>query len=56
MEENRVEITVSEYHELLKNAERVAVFKRMLANDEYISTKDIKAIFDIEVVKEQKNG
>lgn len=51
MEENKVEITVSEYHELLRTAERVAVFKRMLARDDYISNKDIKAIFDFEEVQ-----
>lgn len=46
-EESRVEISVTEYHELLRMAERVAAVERFFAKSKYVCTEDIKIILDI---------
>ena len=56
MEENTVEITVQEYHELLKMKERIATVERMYARSGYVSDEDIKIILDIEATKEDENA
>ncbi len=48
MQENRVDITVEEYHELLRVAERVAVIERILKKDRFIADADLRLILDIE--------
>lgn len=47
MQENRVDITVEEYHELLRVSERVAVIERILRNNRFIADADLKLILDI---------
>lgn len=47
MEEKTVEISVAEYHKLLKVAERVECLRRMVAASEYVSTGEIMAVLDI---------
>lgn len=47
MEENKVEITVSEYHGLLRMAERIAVVERLAETTEYLATGDVLAILGI---------
>lgn len=42
-----VEVPMSEYEELVRNSERIAAVKRLLAANEYISTKDVAALLDI---------
>lgn len=47
MQENRVDITVEEYHELLKKAERIAVIERLVSNNRFIADQDLKLILSI---------
>lgn len=47
MEEKTVEITVAEYHELLRKAERIAVLERMVSTGNYVSTSDMLAVLDL---------
>jgi hypothetical protein len=48
MEEKTVEITVQEYHELLRKVERIAAVERLCARSSYVSIDDVKIILDIE--------
>ena len=48
MDENKVEIPVEEYHDLLRKAERIAIVERLVNRCEYINTSDILAVLDIE--------
>ena len=56
MEENKVEITVSEYHDLLRKAERIAVLERMLKRNKYLSTGDVRDILCIEETEGSTDG
>ena len=47
MDEDRVEISVTEYHGLLRMAERVAAVERLCTRSKYVSVEDIKIILDI---------
>lgn len=57
MEEKTVEITVAEYHELLKVSERVECLRRLVEKGGYVSSGDMIAVLDLspELV-EVKNG
>jgi hypothetical protein len=47
MEEKTVEITVQEYHELLRKAERIAAVERLCARSSYVCVDDVKHVLDI---------
>ena len=47
-----VEVPKSEYEKLVQKAERVDVVERLVAANEYVSTKDIVAILGIEIKKQ----
>ena len=55
MNENKVEITVAEYHDLLRKAERIAVLGRMVATGDYISTGDMLAVLDIKKPEKEQS-
>lgn len=42
-----VEVPLPEYEKLVRNSESIAAVKRLLAANDYISTKDIAALLDI---------
>lgn len=46
-EKNTVEISVEEYHALLRTAERVAALERLFNKAQYVSTGDVVAILNI---------
>jgi hypothetical protein len=52
MEEKTVEITVQEYHELLKKAERIDTLKRLLSVKNFIDVEETKALLDIKVAQD----
>lgn len=56
MEEKTVEITVQEYHELLRKAERIAAVERLCEKSDYVALEDVKIILCIETKKEKNNG
>ena len=47
MEEKTVEITVQEYHELLRQAERIATVGRFIETTDYINVVELKALLGI---------
>lgn len=47
MNENTITITLEEYKELLKKAERIAAVERMFNQTSYVNTEDIKIVLDI---------
>lgn len=51
--DNKITITSEEYKELVQMATAASIIKRMVACNKYVSTADIKAIFDI---KETEGG
>jgi hypothetical protein len=53
--ENKVTITLEEYASLLVKAERIDVIERMLAQDKYVSTSDIRNVVGIPE-KGESNG
>lgn len=52
MNENTVKITLDEYSELIRKAERVATLERMFERTPYLSDQEIKAVLDIHTEKE----
>lgn len=54
--ENKITITLEEYASLLVKAERIAVIERMLAQDKYVSTSDIRTIVGIPEKVESTGG
>lgn len=53
--ENTITISISEYKALVAKAERIAATERLIANVEYVSTDDIKAVLNICTEKEIDN-
>lgn len=51
--ENKITVTSEEYKELVQMATAAAIIKRMVVSNKYVSTTDIKAVFDI---KETEGG
>lgn len=49
-----VELQKAEYDKLLRDSERIEIIKRMYANNDYVSTKDIATVLDIKENKEKK--
>lgn len=47
MNENTITITIDEYKELVRKAERIAAVERMFTSGSYISTDDIKPVLGI---------
>lgn len=47
-ESDRIDISVAEYNDLVRDSEKIAAVRRLVAANEYISTKDVMAILDIE--------
>lgn len=47
MTENTITITLDEYRELLKKAERIAAVERMLTITKYVSMDDVKIVLGI---------
>lgn len=47
MTENTITISVEEYKDLLKKAERIATFERIFAVNEFIATNDVAHILGI---------
>ena len=48
-------ITLEEYAELIRAQERISVVERLIAENEYISTKDIAAVLGISVPERKVN-
>lgn len=48
-----VSVPKSEYEELVRDSERLAIVKNMLTNSKYVSTVDMKIILDIENVDDK---
>lgn len=46
--ENKITITLEEYKTLLLMSAKAAIIKRMVENNKYVTTEDIKAVFGIE--------
>ena len=53
--ENR-NITLEEYRELIKKAERISAAERLINSGGYVTVDDIAAILDIKRVKENENA
>lgn len=53
--DNKITITLEEYKALLLMAAKAAIIKRMLENNKYVGTGDLKTILDIEET-EKENG
>lgn len=49
-----IEVSKNEYEELVRASEKIAAAKRFLAANEYVSTKDLAALLDID--RETKEG
>ena len=43
-----VEITTAEFYALAQSVEKIAAVKRLIAANDYVCTKDILAVLDIE--------
>jgi len=43
-----VSVPKSEYEELVRDSEQLAIVKNVIANSKYVSTDDLKIILDIE--------
>jgi UDP-3-O-acyl-N-acetylglucosamine deacetylase len=56
MNENTITITLEEYKELLRKAERIATVEKMLANLAYVNVDDIKVALDIQKAKGDKEN
>lgn len=54
MEEKNIKITLEEYRDLLRKAERIATVERMFASG-YVSSDDIKAVLGIKEEKESED-
>jgi hypothetical protein len=52
MNENTITITLEEYKELLRKAERIATVERMIASTNYVNVEDIEVALDIKKAKE----
>ena len=53
--DNKITITLEEYKALLLLSSKAAIIKRMLENNKYVGTGDLKTILDIEET-EKENG
>ena len=49
-----IEIPKEEYNQLIRESEKLAIIKRMLAKEQYVSASDMRMILGIE--EEQKEG
>lgn len=54
--DNKITISIDEYRELLKEAERAAVIRKLVKKDGYANTGDVKAILGIEETEGSTNG
>lgn len=54
--ENKITISIDEYRELLKEAERASVIRKLVTKDGYASTGDIMAILCIEKTEGKTDG
>jgi hypothetical protein len=52
MNERTVTISLYEYNDLVRKAERIATLGRMFAESEYISVGDIKMVLNLDERKE----
>lgn len=53
--ENTITIPLRAYEELIRANEKLRAVERLCKRTNYADMNDVKAILDIEVVKEQKN-
>lgn len=53
--DNKITITLEEYKTLLLLSAKAAIIKRMVENNKYVGTGDLKTILDIEET-EKENG
>ena len=53
MNENTITITLDEYKELLKKAERIDTLERMYEGGCYVSDDDVKTVLGIKKAKEE---
>lgn len=53
--ENNITISLEAYEELIRANEKLRAVERLCKRGNYTDTNDIKAILDIEAVKEKKN-
>lgn len=56
MNENKITITLDEYKTLLLMSAKADLIKRMIENQQYVSTSDIKVILDIEETEGKADG
>lgn len=54
--ENNITISLEAYEELIRANEKLRAVERLCKRTNYADMNDVKAILDIEVVKEQNNG
>lgn len=51
-----IEIPKEEYNQLIRESEKLAIIKRMLAKEQYVSASDMRMILGIEEEGEKKDG
>ena len=54
--DNKITITLEEYKALLLLSAKAAIIKRMVENNKYVGTGDLKTILDIEETEKENEN